>query len=104
MKTVYKMILIFMILNFIQIAAICQLKVGDKVQARTSSMDKWEKATIYLVHSDRNPVMYKATLDDPGTYSVIDLLLRADQIRSVDARPAANLALNTRVDVLYAEK
>src|SRR5665647_1542663 len=57
-------------------------KVGDKVQARTSTMDRWENATIYRVNSDWKPIMYKATLDNPGTYAITDLLLTVAQIRT----------------------
>lgn len=75
--------------------------VGDKVQARTSSMDKWENATIYRVNADWKPIMYKATMDNPGTYAITDLLLTAEQVRSRDLKPTA-FSLNNRVDVYYA--
>jgi hypothetical protein len=78
-------------------------KVGDKVQVRTSSMDKWDNATIYLVLTDRTPTQYKAKMDVAGKYSDDYPLLRADQIRSRDAKPAATFTLNSRVDLLYTD-
>jgi hypothetical protein len=77
--------------------------IGDKVQVRTSSMDKWDNATIYLVLTDRTPTQYKAKMDVAGKYSDDYPLLRADQIRSADAKPATTFSLNSRVDLLYPD-
>ncbi len=77
--------------------------VGDKVQIRTSSMDKWDNATIYLVLTDRTPTAYKAKMDVPGKYADDYPLLRAEQIRSVNTKPASKLALNSRVDLYYPD-
>ena len=78
-------------------------RVGDKVQVRTSSMDKWDNATIYLVLTDRTPTQYKAKMDIPGKYSDDYPLVRADQIRSINAKPTATFPMNSRVDLLYPD-
>ena len=76
-------------------------KVGDKVQVRTSSMDKWEDATVFLVLTDRTPAMYKARLDNPGNYATTDPLLSANQIRARGLK-ANTFTVKNRVDVYYA--
>ena len=74
-------------------------QVGDKVQVKTYSMAKWENATILRVLTDRTPVMYKATLDNPAGYADATPLLAAEQIRSINAKPAINFPIKSRVDV-----
>lgn len=76
-------------------------QVGDKVQVKTSAMDRWENATILRVLTDRTPTAYKATLENVGNYADATPLLRADQIRSVNAKPGITFPLNSRVDVYY---
>jgi len=78
-------------------------KAGDKIEAQNIyNNSKWENATIYLVHNDWNPVMYKAKLDDETGHNVSDLLLRADQIRARGLKGNKNFAVGNRVDVYYA--
>lgn len=77
--------------------------VGDKVQIRTSSMDKWDNATIYLVLTDRTPTQYKAKMDVMGKWSDDYPLVSASQIRSATAKAPTVYGYNTRVDLLYPD-
>ncbi len=76
-------------------------QIGDKVQVHTSSMDKWEDATVFLVLTDRTPAMYKARLDNPGNYATTDPVLSANQIRARGLKATA-YTINSRVDVYYS--
>lgn len=78
-------------------------RVGDKVQVRTSSMDKWDNATIFLVLTDRTPTAYKAKMDVPGKYADDYPLVSASQVRSASAKPTSSFAVNSRVDLLYPD-
>lgn len=71
-------------------------KIGDRVQVKTSAMEKWENATILRDGGDGS---YKATLDDPANYADATPLVYPNQIRSVNAKPATIFAINSRVDV-----
>ncbi len=99
-----KRLLFLLCIAVAPVSAIAQAtwNVGDKVQVRTSSMDQWDNASIYLVLTDRTPVQYKAKMDVPGKYADDYPLVSATQIRSVNARPTASFGLNERVDLLYA--
>ena len=99
MKQIF--VFISIMLGFIFTNAQTNWQVGDKVQVKTSSMEKWENASILRVLADYNPIMYKATLDNPAGYADATPLLRADQIRSINARPITNFAITSRVDVYY---
>ena len=74
-------------------------QVGDKVQVKTYSMAKWENATILRVLTDRTPTMYKATLDNAAGYADATPLLAGNQVRSINAKPAINFSIKSRVDV-----
>lgn len=93
---------ILFILAFTVCSASAQAwKIGDKVQVRTSSMEKWDNASIWLVLTDRTPTQYKAKMDVMGKYSDDYPLVSANQIRSADAKPTAKFALKSRVDLMY---
>lgn len=102
MKSFYKILFAFIIWGGIQTQVKAQWKVNDKVQVHTSSMEKWEDATIFLVLTDRTPSMYKAKLDNPGSYADTYPLVTVQQVRSRGIKPTNNFSVNSRVDAYYS--
>jgi len=99
-----KAILIGLLLGSSYVSPAQTFQVGDKVQVRSSSMDKWDNATIFLVLTDRTPTAYKAKMDIMGKWSDDYPLLSANQVRLINnSTPAKRYAVNTRVDLLYPD-
>lgn len=97
--------LIFLVLyNIIAVASFAQddhqWKVGDRVQVKSYSMDKWENATIGEV---RGTGAYKARLDVPGKYADDYPLVYQQQVRAIDAKPTGTYKVGNRVDLLYSD-
>jgi hypothetical protein len=78
-------------------------KVGDKVEAYDIYTSQWENATIIVVYTDRATPQWRALLDDPAGHAIADLLVTAQQIRARGSKPAQQFAVNTLVDVNYAD-
>lgn len=102
MRNLSFQLIIFLVFSLFQLGVNAQWKVGDKVMVQDMYANyEWEAATITLVHNDWNPVKYKASLDNPAGHRVTELLLDANQVRSLNKQPGVNFTLDSRVDVYY---
>jgi hypothetical protein len=76
-------------------------RVGDKVEAYDMYKAKWYNGTVTIILTDRNPLQWRVTFDDPKEHTFEYLSLTAEQIRARGTK-AAVFAVNSRVDAYYS--
>jgi len=75
-------------------------KVGDKVEAFDMYNNTWSNGTVSIVLTDRTPIQWRVTFDDPKGHTFEYLSLTSAQIRARGIK-APTFQLNQRVDVYY---
>ena len=76
--------------------------VGDKVEAYDMYNNKWSNGTITIVLTDRIPLSWRVTFDDPKGHTFEYLSLTAKDIRARGAKANVNFSVGSRVDAYYA--
>ena len=75
---------------------------NDKVEVYDMYTNKWENGTVLVELTDRTPHQWRVSLNEPTGHAITQLLVSAEQIRAIGAKPNIALAVNSRVDAYYA--
>lgn len=76
-------------------------QVGDKVEAYDMYANKWSNGTISIVLTDRTPLAWRVTFDDPKGHTFEYLSLNLKDIRPRGSKSNFNLVVGSRVDAYY---
>lgn len=75
-------------------------QVGDKVEAYDMYNNTWSNGTVSIVLTDRTPLQWRVTFDDPKGHTFEYLSLTDKQIRARGVK-GTSFVLNQRVDAYY---